>query len=96
MPLPDLHRQICDWLRLEAARELLFREFMTVPERIPASSAMSRTVVPRMPMRAKIAAAMARISSRRPDGVGLAFVPVPCTVTGPERTRRFLGIRDRP
>jgi hypothetical protein len=36
MSLPEVHRQICDWLRLEAAKELLSREFMTVPERIPA------------------------------------------------------------
>jgi SRSO17 transposase len=34
--LPEVHRQITDWLRLEAAKELLSREFMTVPERIPA------------------------------------------------------------
>ena len=34
--LPEVHRQICDWLRLQAAKELLWREFMTVPERIPA------------------------------------------------------------
>jgi len=34
--LPEVHRQICDWLRLQAAKELLGREFMTVPERIPA------------------------------------------------------------
>jgi hypothetical protein len=36
LSLPEVHRQICDWLRLEAARELLWREFMTVPECIPA------------------------------------------------------------
>jgi len=44
MPLPEVHRQVVDWLRLEAAKELLLpelrnslqREFMTVPERIPA------------------------------------------------------------
>ena len=36
VPLPEVHRQICDWLRLEAAKELLLREFMTVPERVPA------------------------------------------------------------
>ena len=34
--LPEVHRQITDWLRLEAAKEWLSREFMTVPERIPA------------------------------------------------------------
>jgi hypothetical protein len=34
--LPEVHRRIGDWLRLEAAREVLWREFMTVPERIPA------------------------------------------------------------
>jgi hypothetical protein len=34
--LPEVHRQICDWLRLEAAKEWLLRELMTVPERIPA------------------------------------------------------------
>ena len=34
--LPEVHRQICDWLRLQAANEWLWREFMTVPERIPA------------------------------------------------------------
>ena len=34
--LPEVHRQICDWLRLQAAKELLWRELMTVPERIPA------------------------------------------------------------
>jgi len=39
-----VHRQIVDWLRLEAIKELvrhelgglLLREFMTVPERVPA------------------------------------------------------------
>jgi hypothetical protein len=36
MSLPEVHRLITDWLRLEAAKELLSREFMTVPERIPA------------------------------------------------------------
>jgi len=36
LSLPEVHRQICDWLRLQAAKELLWREFMTVPERIPA------------------------------------------------------------
>jgi SRSO17 transposase len=36
MSLPEVHRQITDWLRIEAARELLLRELMTVPERIPA------------------------------------------------------------
>jgi SRSO17 transposase len=36
MSLPEVHRQITDWLRLEAAKEWLSREFMTVPERIPA------------------------------------------------------------
>jgi SRSO17 transposase len=34
--LPEVHRQVCDWLRLQAAKELLLREFMTVPERVPA------------------------------------------------------------
>ena len=34
--LPEVHRQVCDWLRLEAAKELLLRELMSVPERIPA------------------------------------------------------------
>jgi hypothetical protein len=42
--LPEVHRQIADWLRLEAVKELLRRElrewlrqeFMTVPERVPA------------------------------------------------------------
>jgi SRSO17 transposase len=36
LSLPEVHRQICDWLRLEAAKELLLRELMSVPERIPA------------------------------------------------------------
>jgi hypothetical protein len=36
MSLPEVHRQVCDWLRLEAAKELLVRELMSVPERIPA------------------------------------------------------------
>ena len=36
VPLPEVHRRICDWLRLEAAKELLSREFMSVPERVPA------------------------------------------------------------
>jgi SRSO17 transposase len=36
LSLPEVHRQICDWLRLEAAKELLLREIMSVPERIPA------------------------------------------------------------
>jgi SRSO17 transposase len=36
LPLPEVHRQICDWLRLEAAKELLLRELMSVPERTPA------------------------------------------------------------
>jgi hypothetical protein len=36
MSLPEVHRQVVDWLRLEAINELLRREFMTVPERIPA------------------------------------------------------------
>ena len=31
-----VHRLICDWLRIEAAREWLSRELMTVPERVPA------------------------------------------------------------
>jgi hypothetical protein len=42
--LPEVHRQIVDWLRLEGAKELLLpelrerlrREFMTVPEQVPA------------------------------------------------------------
>jgi hypothetical protein len=34
--LPEVHRQICDWLRLEGIKELLVRELMTAPERIPA------------------------------------------------------------
>src|SRR3954453_22413058 len=34
--LPEVHRQITDWLRLEAAKEWRSREFLTVPERIPA------------------------------------------------------------
>jgi len=34
--LPEVHRQVVDWLRLEAVKELVRREFMTVPERIPA------------------------------------------------------------
>jgi hypothetical protein len=36
MSLPEVHRQVVDWLRLEAVRELVRREFMAVPERIPA------------------------------------------------------------
>jgi hypothetical protein len=36
MTLPEVHRQIIDWLRVEAAKELLLRELMTVPERVPA------------------------------------------------------------
>jgi hypothetical protein len=36
MSLPEVHRQVCDWLRLEAAKELLLRELMSVPERVPA------------------------------------------------------------
>ena len=36
MSLPEVHRQITDWLRLEAAKEWLRQEFMAVPERIPA------------------------------------------------------------
>jgi hypothetical protein len=36
MSLPEVHRRIGDWLRLEAVREGRSREFMTVPERIPA------------------------------------------------------------
>ena len=36
LSLPEMHRQICDWLRLEAAKEWLSRDFMTVPERVPA------------------------------------------------------------
>src|SRR3954470_5294699 len=36
MSLPEVHRQISDWLRLEAANELLLRELMSVPERVPA------------------------------------------------------------
>jgi len=35
LTLPEVHRQICDGLRLEAAKELLSREFLTVPERVP-------------------------------------------------------------
>jgi hypothetical protein len=31
-----VHREISDWLRREAAKEWLAREFMTVPERVPA------------------------------------------------------------
>ena len=34
--LPEVHRQVCDCLRLETAKELLSREIMTVPERVPA------------------------------------------------------------
>src|SRR5271166_5327384 len=34
--LPEIHRQICDWLRHEAAKESVLRELMSVPERIPA------------------------------------------------------------
>jgi hypothetical protein len=34
--LPEVHRQICDWLRLEGIKELLLRELLTVSERIPA------------------------------------------------------------
>jgi SRSO17 transposase len=34
--LPEVHRQISDWLRVEAAKELVLREFMSVPERVPA------------------------------------------------------------
>jgi len=37
---------------------------------------------------------MARISSRRADGVGLDLVPVACAVTAPERTRRHCADRD--
>ncbi len=36
VPLPEVHRQIVDWLRRQAAKEVLLRELMTVPERIPA------------------------------------------------------------
>ena len=36
MSLPEVHLQICDWLRLQAATELLWREFITMPELIPA------------------------------------------------------------
>ena len=36
MSLPEVHQQICDWLHLEGIKELLVRELMTVPERIPA------------------------------------------------------------
>ena len=36
MSLPEIHRQICDWLRHEAAKEAVLRELMSVPERIPA------------------------------------------------------------
>jgi hypothetical protein len=34
--LPEVHRQVCDWLRLEAAKELMLRELMSVAERVPA------------------------------------------------------------
>ena len=34
--LPEVHRQVCDWLRLETAKELLSREIMTLPEQVPA------------------------------------------------------------
>src|SRR4051794_12489937 len=34
--LPEIHRQVCDWLRIEAAKELVLRELMSVPERVPA------------------------------------------------------------
>jgi SRSO17 transposase len=36
IPLPAVHRRICDWLRAEAAKEMVLRELMTVPERVPA------------------------------------------------------------
>jgi hypothetical protein len=34
--LPLIHRRICDWLRWEAALELVLHELMTVQERVPA------------------------------------------------------------
>ena len=35
--LPEVHRQFCDWLRIEAAKEWLLREFIAaVPRHIPA------------------------------------------------------------
>ena len=34
MSLPEVHRQVCDWFRLEAAKEMLLRELMSVPERV--------------------------------------------------------------
>ena len=36
VPLSGVHRQVCDWLRLRGIKELLIRELMTAPERIPA------------------------------------------------------------
>jgi hypothetical protein len=36
VPLSEVHRQVCDWLRLRGIKELLIRELMTAPERIPA------------------------------------------------------------
>jgi len=36
LSLPEIHRRICDWLRLQGAKELLLRELMTVRERVPA------------------------------------------------------------
>ena len=34
--LPEVHRQISDWLRAQAAREWVLRELMSIPERVPA------------------------------------------------------------
>jgi hypothetical protein len=34
--LPAVHRRISDWLRIQAIEELVLRELMTVPERVPA------------------------------------------------------------
>src|SRR5262249_23982950 len=36
VPLPAIHRQVCDWLRLRGAKEFLRHELMTVQERVPA------------------------------------------------------------
>jgi hypothetical protein len=35
-PLPAIQRRICDWLRLQGAKELLLRELLTIRERVPA------------------------------------------------------------
>ena len=35
--LPEIPRQVSDWLRLEAAKEMVLRDLMSVPERVPAS-----------------------------------------------------------